>query len=110
MKQVDIIERAAEIHWGQYLDVSNIVLQNNETLLQMVDTPESLLIEKDKFWKMPQECRTVAEIILNLPEEMFTANGKVKKGELLRVMKEKLGWNERKTAKVTKKMTTCLTS
>lgn len=110
MKQVDIIERAAEIHWGQYIPINGNESLDREKYLQENDTPESLLIEKDKFWKMPQECKIVAEIILNLPEEMFTANGKVKKGELLKIMKEKLGWDERKTIKVTRKMTTCLTS
>ena len=108
MKEVDVIERAAEIHWGQYLDTQDVNLQNKELYLQTSETPESLLIEKDRFWKLPEQCRLVAEIILNLPEEMYMSNGKIKKMEVCKATKEKLGWDYLKTTSIMAKLSKCL--
>lgn len=108
MKEVDVIERAAEIHWGQYLEYQDVTLQNKEGYLQITDTPESILIEKDKFWKLPNECKTIAEIILFLPEEMFMSNGKLKKGEFYKIIKKRLGWDRKKTIKITNKLSKCM--
>lgn len=108
MKEVDVIERAAEIHWGQYLDYHDTILQNKEGYLQIADTPESILIEKDKFWKLPNECRIIAEIILFLPEEMFMSNGRLKKVEFYKIIKKKLGWDRKKTVKITNKLSKCM--
>ena len=109
MQQLSIVH-GAEVFWGEYLDQADVNLQNNEPYLQTKDNPESLLIEKDKLWTLPNECKIIAEIILNLPEEMFLTNGRVKKESLFKVVNERLGWNRRKTIAVTSKLSKCLQS
>jgi hypothetical protein len=110
MRQQLSIVHGAEVFWGEYLDQSDVNLQNNEPYLQTLDNPETLLIEKDKLWTLPKECKIIAEIILNLPEEMFLINGRVRKESLIKVVNEKLGWNRRKTIAVTGKLSKCLQS
>jgi hypothetical protein len=83
----DDIEKACEVYWGEWVPVEDCDLQEKET-------PETILMAKDAMESMPKECRTLVEILLNLPEEMYLTNGKVKTTQLFRkIAKAQAGWS-----------------
>lgn len=94
------IEDAAYVLWGHNVDIENIDIISEISELEKND-PETLLIAKDNLKNsLSKECRIVAETIMNLPEEMFLVNGKLKKTALRKILKKKMGWSNTKISKV----------
>lgn len=89
--------KACEVYWGTWLNYEECDLQEEET-------PETILMEKEAIWNLPKECRTLAEIIINLPEEMFLVNGRLKKTFFRKFVKSKTGWPVDKVVKVQNKL------
>ena len=87
------IVEAAEVLFGEWLPVEDCVLLEEKT-------PETFLLQKSFFQEMSEECRTMADTINTLPEEMFLINGRIKIEQLLKTMKERSGWSKAKTRKV----------
>lgn len=80
-------EKACEVYWGEWVDVADCDLRERET-------PESILMSKDTMDNMPSECKTLVEVLLNIPEEMYLVNGKVKKTALFkRIVEAHSKWN-----------------
>jgi hypothetical protein len=94
------VEDAAYIFWSYEVDIydPNILQEVSE---MHSTNPETLLIEKDNLKNsLSKECRIVAEAILNLPEEMFLVNGKLKKTALKKILKQRLGWSNTKIKRI----------
>jgi hypothetical protein len=94
------LEDAAYVWWGRNTIPYLHCLQETEYLLHDKHTPETILIEKDSIQKLSKECLLMAKTIMNLPEEMFHINGKLKKMQLRKVLKQKTGWSTTKIEKV----------
>ena len=91
-KHIGLVE-AAEVLFGEYIPVEDCPLLEEKT-------PETFLLQKSFFQELSGECRTMADIIITLPEEMFLINGRIKIEQLFKTMKERSGWSKAKTRKV----------
>jgi hypothetical protein len=89
--------RACEIYWGEWVNYEECNLQDEKT-------PETILIEKDAIRSLPKECRILAEIIINLPEEMFLVNGRLNKTFFRKFVRARTGWTIRKVNKIQNKL------
>ncbi|MFA5396355.1 MAG: hypothetical protein WC346_10145 [Methanogenium sp.] len=117
-KDKDDFVQACEIYWGEWteVDVYNVLMEETPhrninwdmSRLQAEGNPESILMEKDMFNSLPRECRILAEILVNLPEEMFLVNGKVKKTSLRKLVKKQTGWPIEKVDRIQARLGTCL--
>jgi len=94
------IEDAAYIYWSKEENVYLESLQEMEHCLHTPDNPETILIEKDFTKSLSKECMLMAKTIMNLPEEMFLINGKLKKTQLRKLLKQRTGWSTTKIDKV----------
>lgn len=88
---------ACEVYWGEWLPYEDCSLLESST-------PETILMEKETIDDLPKECRQLANIILNLPEEMYLVNGKLKRTFLRKFVKAKTGWSLCKVEKVQSKL------
>lgn len=94
------VEDAAYIFWSNTVDIYDVSILQEVSEIHSIN-PETLLIEKDNLKNsLTKECRIVAETILNLPEEMFLVNGKLKKTALKKILKQKLGWSNTKINRI----------
>lgn len=81
-------------------------LQEEEYRLQSPTNPEKILIKKDSFQKiLSKECLIMANILANLPENMFLVNGKVKKTKFRKIIKKQTGWSLAKVVQVENTLT-----
>lgn len=92
----DIIS-AAEIYWGEFLPIDDM-----EIVLEK--TPETILLEKDPLNFLTEECRLLANILLNLPEEMTRLNGSVKIRPLTQFVNKQLGWGGTKLQTIMRRL------
>lgn len=97
-KKGDIIA-AAYVYWSRET-IPFLHILEDEIPLQEERTPETILMEKDFQKCLSKECLLMAKTIMNLPEEMFLINGKLKKMELRKLIKEQTGWSVAKIDKV----------
>lgn len=81
--------KACEVFWGEWVDFETCNIEDPTT-------PETILIDKDIINKLPNECKLMANMILNLPEEMFLVNGKLKRTFFRKFVKSKTGWSMEK--------------
>ena len=102
------IEDAAYIWWSRNTIPYLHCLQDMEYQLQDENTPETILIEKDNIQGLSKECRLMAKAILNLPEEMFMINGKLKKTALRKIIHKETGWSIAKIERVKISLADCL--
>jgi hypothetical protein len=93
--------KACEVFWGEWVPYEDCVLLTTET-------PETLLMEKESINSLPKECKLLAELIVNLPEEMFLNNGRLKRTFFRKFVKTKTGWSLDKVAQVQTRLTRCL--
>lgn len=93
--------KACEIYWGEWVDYEDCNLLERET-------PETILISKDNLEKLPKECKTLTDIIVNLPEEMYFINGKLKTNLFFKFVELKTGWTKDKIHHVHYKLAQCL--
>jgi hypothetical protein len=93
--------KACEIYWGEWTNYEDCVLLERET-------PETILISKDNLEKLPKECKTLVDIIINLPEEMFCINGKLKTSLFYKFVELKTGWSKDKIHHTHYKLAQCL--
>lgn len=92
---------AGYVYYAEWIPLDNLTLEDPST-------PETILIEKDKVQKLPKKCRTLLEIIMGLPDEMFMLNGRVRKTALHRVINEKTGWSKERIVRIEGKLRTSL--
>ena len=97
MKETGDIVGACEVFWGEWLDFQDCNLKTEVT-------PETIMMEEDSFRNLPKESRILADIIINLPEEMFLVNGKLKKTFFRKLVKAKTGWNTHKMNMIQSKL------
>lgn len=104
----DAFVEACEVYWGQWIPWETA--EKTSPMLQYPD-PESIFIEKETLSPpLPKECRTLIDILLNIPEEMYLVNGKIKKTFLRKFVKEKTGWSIEKTERVQSRLYQILAS
>jgi hypothetical protein len=89
--------KACEVFWGEWLSVEDVELVEQET-------PESILLDKDRIDSLPKECRTLIGIIMNLPEEMYLVNGRLKRTFFRKHVKSVTGWSIEKVDRVQSKL------
>ena len=114
------LEAAAYVYWGETIPIITQIKETNpdkmfdtievpmfvnieeqDSRLQDENTPETLLIDKDTVpMSLSKECLLMAKAIMNLPEEMFLTNGKIKKMKLRKLIKEQTGWSVSKIERV----------
>jgi hypothetical protein len=90
MKEEDVFVCAGTVYFGQWIPYDEMQFTSEET-------PETILLAKESFTDgLPKECKILADIVLNLPEELFLVNGKIKKTAFHQVVKAKTGWSVHK--------------
>jgi hypothetical protein len=118
------IEDAAYVFWSKEIDIyqpedfsketiENIIFADQEIYVRLNDflkvehslrtpgNPESFLLEKESLsTSLTKECLLMAKTILNMPEEMFLINGKMKKMALRKAIRKETGWSKAKIAQV----------
>jgi hypothetical protein len=94
-KDPDDFVNACSVFFGSWIAIEDIDIIT-------MDTPETILIQKDKLRTLPRECEILKDIIFNLPEEMFSVNkgGRVKRKSFHKVVRNKTGWSEARIQKV----------
>ena len=103
MKEKDSIEHAAAVYFGKWVPVEDAGLIDHTT-------PETILLEKDKIRSLPRECEILKNILIDLPEEMFLLNGRVKRSLFNKVVKKKTGWDSDRIKKVSDRLKQSLES
>lgn len=66
--------------------------------------PEKACIYKDLFSKLSREARMVTRVIYDLPDEMFTATGRLITKQFNAYMKKRFNWSFKKTNEVQKEI------
>ncbi len=84
----DCLEKAAEVWWGDWIDLSKADLQTSST-------PEYLLMQKELLTILSNEAKDLIAIISELPDEMFLSSGRLIWRELNKVLRRK-GWSWKK--------------
>lgn len=88
---------AYSVAYGTYQDAS-------ECNLKSTSNPESNLMFKETMLSLSDEAQIVIATIIQLPDEMFTANGKIILSELKSWMKRRHKWSTEKTIGVYKEI------
>jgi hypothetical protein len=91
------------VYFSEWLPIESISMEDNLT-------PEVILLEKDRLQRLPKKCKTLLEIIMSLPDEMFMINGKLRKTALRRVINAKTGWSKELIDRIEDKLRTSLLS
>ncbi len=90
------IECAAVVLFGVWDPIENLP----DFVLTEKETPESLFIQKEKFKGLSHEAKELANILIELPENFFKLNGKVRKIPLKKACREIKGWSGRETEEI----------
>ena len=96
------LELGCQIWWGKTVDPDECVLTDVQ------ENPESLLMAKEKCSGLSDEAKLVIKEIINLPDAMFTATGRVLKTELSSWMRRKHNWDDKKLEKYKHEIKLCL--
>jgi hypothetical protein len=91
----DALGAAYAVYFGTWVPFDTEFLERESP-----ETPESALLEKEVMDTMPSECKTMLNIILNLPEEMWQAGGFINAYGMKKVVKNITGWPMHKVYKV----------
>jgi hypothetical protein len=78
------IESAAAVLWGDWKTWEDDIIEE--------ENPESFAIAQDWLDHLSKEAKQLLELVLKLPDEMFTTSGKIKKNELVKVLREEFKW------------------
>lgn len=92
------MEHAIEIMFGTWLPIEEVEIAAE-------DTPESILLSKSMFEGMSQDCKILASLILNAPDDLFFGNGDLKHIEFRRYCRHKKNWSSRKVKALWKEIT-----
>ena len=92
MKDVGDFVAGASVYFGEWVPIEDVEIETSSN-------PESILLEKESIEELPSECRTLVDILMGIPEEMFMLNGRVKKGYLQSFVKAKTGWSHKEIAR-----------
>jgi hypothetical protein len=87
----ETIEAAADIYFGEFISISpeNI----NPERFVTTNNPETILINKNRFQHLSKEAKNVIAVILNAPDEMFFADGRIRKAKLYLILRKlQLSW------------------
>lgn len=87
---------ASNVFFGDFIPLEDITLVENKN-------PESILIAKSIFQSLSNEAKEVINIILNAPNELFLVNGKFKKMELSKILRENK-WSFKKIYSIQKEI------
>ena len=87
----DIVEACA-VWFGEFVDYDTCQLTDN-------NDPEKQLLIKDALAHLSKEAGMVANVLLNLPDEMFTNSGRVIRKNLIQYMETNFNWTVKKTKK-----------
>jgi hypothetical protein len=101
MKSTDDFVDACIVYFGEQIPVEDAVIPD-------LRTPETILIEKDTILSLSRECEILKEVLLNLPEEMYLSNGRVKRTALKKALKIRTGWTNMRISQVEDKLKTAL--
>lgn len=100
--------KACEVYWGEWIPWDKA--EGASPYLEYPD-PETLFIDKEAIeGDFPSECKTLMNLILNIPEEMYLVNGKIKKTFFRKFVKSKTGWSAEKVERVQAKLRFLLAS
>jgi hypothetical protein len=88
---------AGYVYYAEWVPLDNIAVEDPRN-------PETILLEKDRLQRLPKKCKTLVEILMSLPDEMFMLNGKVKKTALHRIINEKTGWSKERIERIELKL------
>ena len=123
MRESGDFVKACEVYWGEWIPCEEIeeTLENPKILftgnyqtferLQTTDDPETIFLEKEAIGdNLPTECKTLVGILINIPEEMYLVNGKLKKTFFRKLVRAKTGWSAEKVERVYSKLKTILTN
>jgi len=101
MLKAHIVE-AATIWWSEYVDSDACALVDS-------NNPEKIFLVKEAFNQLSKEAKEVAQVLFELPEEMFTNSGRVIRKNLIHYMKHNFGWSAEKTKIVQNEIATLFT-
>ena len=90
----DLVE-ACTVFWGEWLDHETQILTDE-------NNPEKQYLIKESLEKLSKEAKEVANVLINLPDEMFTQTGRIIQSNLIFHMNQQFGWSSKKTRLIVK--------